>query len=223
MQPNVEHEYTGAGYRGPRTDQHRVATCTCGWESAPVRGRGAVARCEQAWGGHSVTASTRIRAARADDAAAIRELVHEIAPTVAYGTPAQVGAWLDAWYTDDTIRDAIAAHSKRFIVSDDNGAISGAIFLEPATGYFGGLYVRNPGHGTGSRLMAAMLDTAADLDLPRVEGEVLASNTAMLHLTMRHGFRALETTTDEVYFIGSRFTRVVREAVAVPKLSPHCA
>jgi acetyltransferase len=52
------------------------------------------------------------------------------------------------------------------------------------------------GHGLGYCLMQAMLGWAADLDLARVEGDVLPENTAMLHMVRSCGGTILPRGAD---------------------------
>lgn len=79
---------------------------------------------------------------------------------------------------NDGSKDAAIAASARYFVQDDGESCVFGLVVADAW----------QGHGLGRRLMQALLDSASSRGLKVMRGEVLASNTRMLHFLQKMGF-----------------------------------
>ena len=161
------------------------------------------------------TVTTRL--ATAADADHISALVHEVVPTLGYGPDEAVAWFIREQYSPDVVRAGIDDGSHRWVVAvrtgveESSAPVCGAIYLNAGERYFGGLHVRERRQGTGRVLMDVMVADADELGIETLRGSVLGTNTAMLALTTRYGFRITGEDPDKVYFPAAPFMIITRD------------
>lgn len=152
-----------------------------------------------------------IRPAAAADAEQISALVHEIVPTLGYGTEEQVDRFLVECYSPEVIRAGIADGTHRYFVAVDTAAsVGGAIYINARTSYLGGLHVRARRQGIGRALMAAALELSDSLGIDVLKGSVLSTNAPSISLLTQFGFRLGEADTDYRLFPDADFVFAYR-------------